>query len=70
MAENRTKLVGSKIVNKRRFNKSSTLFINCEIQLLLKRVVAFGTDVQTLDNFVFSEEAVFGVNGEVNKRNT
>ena len=69
-AENRTKFVGNKIVNKRRFNKLSTPFINYEIQLLLESVGAFGSYVQTLDSFVFSDEAVFGVSGEVNKRKT
>jgi hypothetical protein len=37
---------------------------------LLEHVGADGTDVQTLDSFVFSDELVIIVSEEVNKRNT
>jgi hypothetical protein len=37
---------------------------------MLEHVGADWTDVQALDNFVFSDEAVINVSGEVNKRNS
>jgi hypothetical protein len=67
MAENRTKRVGNKIVNKRRFNT-----IIYSIYLLWD--TAFpgmcGGFWDGCPDLVFSDEAVCGVSGEVNKRNT